>query len=98
MSDITLEQVIQLVDQLDAADQMKLELHLKEERLQDNYEGMDDSVVVRAKLLAANFLVTDLGIPDELEDISDEELEELGRLPPGSPTAEQLIDEGRGPR
>ena len=55
---------------------------------------------VRAQLMAAGILVKpeDMGIPPDLEYVSDEELIELGRLPPGAPTSDQLIDEDRGPR
>jgi hypothetical protein len=52
----------------------------------------------RAKLLAAGKLATAarLGIPDDLEYLSDDELEELGRMPPGARPSEELINEDRG--
>jgi hypothetical protein len=50
----------------------------------------------RARLLAAGALVTNLGISDDIEPISDEELLELGKLPPGARPSEELIDEDRG--
>jgi hypothetical protein len=50
----------------------------------------------RQKLLAAGLLATDLGIPDNLESLSDEELEQLVRLPSGARPSEELIDEDRG--
>lgn len=52
----------------------------------------------RARLRAAGLLATaaDLGIPDDLEYISDEELDELGRMAPGARPSEELIDEDRG--
>jgi hypothetical protein len=50
----------------------------------------------RAKLLAVGRLVIDFGIPDDIEPISDEELEELGRLAPGARSSEELVDEDRG--
>ena len=55
---------------------------------------------VRAQLMAAGLLVKpeDMGIPANLEYVSDEELLELGVLPSGAPTSDQLIDEDRGPR
>ncbi len=54
--------------------------------------------IARARLLAGGLLATDLGIPDdlELEEVSEEELEELSHLiPPGRPS-DELIDEDRG--
>ena len=51
---------------------------------------------VRQKLLAAGVLATDLGIPDNLVSLSDEELEQLVRLPPGARSSEELVDEDRG--
>jgi hypothetical protein len=51
---------------------------------------------VRAKLLAAGRLALDHGIPDDIEPVSEEELEELGRLAPGARSSEELIDEDRG--
>nr|MBA3873149.1 hypothetical protein [Anaerolineae bacterium] len=55
---------------------------------------------VRAQLMAAGILVKpeDMGIPADLEYVSDEELLEIGILPEGAPTSDQLIDEDRGPR
>jgi hypothetical protein len=50
----------------------------------------------RAKLLAADFLVTDFGTTEDNEPISEEELEALGRLTPGVRPSEELIDEDRG--
>lgn len=50
----------------------------------------------RARLLAAGALVTNLGIPDDIKPISDEELLELGKMPPGARPSEELIDEDRG--
>ena len=52
----------------------------------------------RAKLLAAGKLAlpADMGIPDDLEYISDEELEELGHMAPGSRPSEDLVSEDRG--
>jgi len=49
----------------------------------------------RDVLTAAGVLATDLGIPDDTEYVSDEELEELGTMPPGARPSEELIDEGR---
>ena len=50
----------------------------------------------RARLLAAGALVTNLGIPDDIEPISDEEFLELGKMPPGARPSQELIDEDRG--
>ncbi len=53
---------------------------------------------LRERLIAMGLLVRpeDMGIPDDLEYVSDEELEELGKLPPGAPTALEIINEDRG--
>lgn len=50
----------------------------------------------RAKLLAAGKLAIDLSIPDDIEPETEEELDELGRLAPGSRPSEELVDEDRG--
>src|SRR5437879_893346 len=50
----------------------------------------------RAKLLAAGRLVVNFGIPEDIEPISEEELEELGHLAPGARSSEELVDEDRG--
>jgi hypothetical protein len=50
----------------------------------------------RAKLMAAGRLAVNLDIPDDLEDISDEELEELSKLAAGGRSAQEIIDEDRG--
>ena len=54
---------------------------------------------ILAQLRAAGILVKpeDMCIPENLEYVSDEELLEIGILPEGAPTSDQLIDEGRGP-
>ena len=63
-------------------------------------EPLTERERVLAQLRAAGLLVKpeDLVIPANLEYVSDEELIELGRLPPGAPSSDQLIDEDRGPR
>jgi hypothetical protein len=63
----------------------------------------DDSVnsaleEARAKLRAAGRLSVDLNGPDDYETLSDEELDELGRLAPGAPTAQEIIEEDRQDR
>ena len=48
-------------------------------------------------LLAAAGKLADLGITDdEVEDVGDDELEQLGRLAPGAPSSGDLLDEERG--
>ena len=61
-------------------------------------EPTNEREIILAQLMAAGILVKpeDLGIPSDLEYVSDEELLELGVLPPGAPTSDQLIDEDRG--
>jgi len=51
----------------------------------------------RARLLAAGMLVTEFKIPPDAEILSDEEILEIGTLPPGARPSEELIDEDRGP-
>lgn len=51
---------------------------------------------IRAKLAAAGFLSTvNYDIPEDAEELSDEELYELGKLPPGSRSSEEILDEIR---
>lgn len=50
----------------------------------------------RRILLEAGALATNLGIPDDIEVPTEEELETLGQLPPGARPSEDLIDEDRG--
>lgn len=51
--------------------------------------------IARARLLAGGALATVLGIPDDVEDISEEEIEELSRLIPPGRSSDELIDEDR---
>lgn len=53
-------------------------------------------LTAREKLLAAGILVTELGVPDDLEPISDEEIAEIGHLEPGGKSSDEIIREGRG--
>ncbi len=53
---------------------------------------------LRALLAAEGALVTTRYAPPGAVPLTDEEREELGRLPPGAPDTSQLIDEDRGPR
>lgn len=71
---------------------VELEIHLLNSPVHEEREE------IRARLLAAGLLVRpeDMDIPEDLEYISDEALEELVHLPPGSPTSDQLIDRDRG--
>ena len=57
-----------------------------------------DDDALRAQLIAADVLVNpaDMDIPDDLDYFTDEELEQLDSLPPGTPTALDLINEDRG--
>jgi hypothetical protein len=50
----------------------------------------------RAKLLAANFLTTDIQAPEGAIPLSEEDIARVGRLPPGARPSEDLIDEDRG--
>src|SRR4051812_46956890 len=50
----------------------------------------------RAKLLAAGALATDLGIPEDIKPLSDQELERLGRLLSRGRSTLDMINEDRG--
>lgn len=52
--------------------------------------------MARAKLQAAGSLSVDPDIPDDLEPLSDEELDALGRSIPTGRPSEELINEDRG--
>jgi hypothetical protein len=54
-----------------------------------------DRDAARAKLQAAGLLATELGIPDNLEPVPDDELEHLGQMKPDARPSEQLVDEDR---
>ncbi len=51
---------------------------------------------IRAKLAAAGALSTIWKAPEDAVELSDEELWELGQMPPGAPSSEQLVREDRG--
>ncbi len=53
---------------------------------------------IRARLKAAGLLSEGRWAPDDAEPLSDDELDELGRLFAGSRLMSDLIDEDRGPR
>ena len=56
----------------------------------------DAHSLVRAKLMKAGVLATDLGIPHDLAPVSDEELELTGDMRSGARSSEALVDEDRG--
>jgi hypothetical protein len=58
--------------------------------------GNPERDTVRAKLLAANFLTTDIHVPEEAVALSAEDIADLGRLPPDARPSEVLVDEDRG--
>jgi len=51
---------------------------------------------IRAKLAAAGALSTIWKAPEGAVELTEEELWELGQMPPGAPTSEQLVREDRG--
>jgi hypothetical protein len=53
---------------------------------------------VRELLLAAGVLAHYDDLDEDADYVADDELEQLGTLPPGSPSALELIDDDRGPR
>lgn len=52
--------------------------------------------MARAKLLAANFLVTQIDVPESAIALTLQERMKLGQLPAGARSSEDLIDEDRG--
>lgn len=50
----------------------------------------------RAKLLAADFLVTDVRVPEGTRALSDKDIARLGRLAPSARPSEALVNEDRG--
>lgn len=50
----------------------------------------------RRILLEAGFLVTDFGLPQDAVALTQAEIDELGKLPPGARPSDELIDEDRG--
>ena len=54
-----------------------------------------DRDITRKALLDAGVLSTNLGIPSDVQPISEEELEELGQLPEGARGSEELVYEDR---
>jgi hypothetical protein len=58
----------------------------------------DDSQDLRARLIAAGVLVNpvDMDIPEDIEYLSDEELEQLPPTPPGTRSSLDLVNEDRG--
>src|SRR5438552_20776 len=52
---------------------------------------------IRAKLKEAGLLSTIRYAPEGAQPLSDEELAQIGRLPPGSRSSEELVAEDRGP-
>lgn len=51
---------------------------------------------LRAKLAAAGALSTIWKAPEGTVELTEEELWELGQMPPGAPSSEQLVREDRG--
>lgn len=51
---------------------------------------------VRARMLAAGILATDISKPLEARELTPNEVLTLGRAPAGSKTSDQMIDEDRG--
>jgi hypothetical protein len=64
--------------------------------MSDNATNNSEWEAVRAKLLAAGFLVTAIHAPESSMPLSEEELYQLDQRPPGSKTLDELINEDRG--
>jgi len=58
----------------------------------------DDSQELRSRLIAAGVLVNpaDMNIAEDIEYLTDDELEQLPPTPPGTPSALDLVNEDRG--
>ena len=65
---------------------------------QDVVQEKTEREIVREKLLAAGYLVTEFhyDLPKGFVLPTQEEILEIGRLPDGARTMEELIDEDRG--
>jgi hypothetical protein len=60
-------------------------------------QGVSPALESARVLLAAAGKLADLGITDdEVEDVGDDEIEQLGRLAPGARSSDDLLDEERG--
>lgn len=88
---------IQLPDEVPVGS-AELELTIQPETPVKDNAATSERERLRAKLIAAGKLVNpdDMGIPDDIEYVSDEELDVIGKLPPGAPTSEELVNEDRG--
>lgn len=51
---------------------------------------------IRAKLQAAGILATNLGIPEGIKRVSDEEIARIGHLEPGAKSSDEMLREDRG--
>lgn len=58
--------------------------------------GSSHREAIRARLLAAGFLVAHIGVPEDVDLLSPEEIQALGTLPEGARPSEELIGEDRG--
>lgn len=88
---------------------MQNQLEAEDERLWDEqFENSQDVLdmlaeeirkerrAAREKLANAGILATELGIPEDLVPITDEELEHLGEMSHDARSSEDLLDEDRG--
>ena len=88
---------------------MQNQLEAEDERLWDEqFENSQDVLdmlaeeirkerrAAREKLAQAGILATDLGIPEDIAPVSDEELERWGEMRPGARSSEDLLNEERG--
>lgn len=75
-----------------------IELVIRPAAVPPSVDPTSEREVVRAKLMAAGILATpeELGVPENIQPVSDKEIEQLGKMPPGARPSEELIDEDRG--
>jgi hypothetical protein len=72
------------------------EVVIRSKETLNNNDSNSAREAIRAKLLAADFLVTDIHAPQDTVLLSDEELYQLDQRPPGSKSLDELINEDRG--
>ncbi len=69
--------------------------HVEAEPYVETIPPNPDRERIRAKLLAAGLLVTDIRAPEGTIPLSPEEILRIGTLPEGAPSLDKMIDEER---
>lgn len=55
-----------------------------------------ETIAAREKLAQAGLLSIELGIPEDIAPVSEEELEQLGKMSPEARSSEDLLNDERG--